>query len=115
MAVVPFESTLAAFGIHWAILSGAGVAAQVWRRRITGVGSTATEAILLGAATPALLGYGAFWVYFLHPLAGQIFSWLVMVGIVGTLAHAFRPWGDPRQRPEVHGKLIALTAVAGLF
>ena len=30
------------------------IAAQVWRRRITGKGSTATEAVFLGAATPAL-------------------------------------------------------------
>lgn len=115
MAVVPFDQTLAAFGVHWAILSGAGVAAQVWRRRLTGVGSTATEAVFLAAATPALLGYGAFALYFLHPLAGKTFSWLVLVGVVATLAHAFRPWGDPRARPAVHGKLIALTALAGVF
>jgi hypothetical protein len=115
MAVVPFDQTLAAFAVQAAILAGAGVAAQVWRRRLTGVGSTATEAVLLGAAAPALLGYTAFWLYFLHPLAGRTFSWLASIGVLTTLLHAFRPWGPARDRPAVHGKLIALTACAGVF
>ena len=56
--------TLAVFLAQCLVLSGAGVAAQIWRRRLTGRGSTATEALLLGALAPAALGYLAFWLYF---------------------------------------------------
>ena len=49
--------TLAVFLGQCLVFSGAGVAAQIWRRRLTGRGSTALEAIVLGALAPCALGY----------------------------------------------------------
>ena len=113
MPALSLTETLVAFAAQCLVLSGAGVAAQVWRRRLTGTGSTATGAFLLGALTTAALGYAAFWIYFAHPLAGKIFSWAAMLAILGTLAGT---WLRPRApRPAVHGRLLALTAAAGAF
>ena len=111
MPALSLTETLLAFAAQCLVLSGAGVAAQVWRRRLTGRGSTATGALLLGTLTVATLGGAAFWIYFAHPLAGKIFSWATMAAILGTLA---RTWLRPRaERPAVHGRLLALTAAAG--
>ena len=81
--------TLAVFLGQCLIFSGAGVAAQIWRRRLTGRGSTALEAILLGALAPCALGYLAFALSFTHPLLGRAFSWLTIAGLLGTLAHSY--------------------------
>ena len=119
------------------VFSGAGVAAQLWRRRLTGRGSTALEALLLGALAPCALGYLAFILYFAHPLAGRAFSWLSLAAIFGTLAHAYllplfthppvsqvsqvspvfptSPPSSHTQLPCLHTRLLALTALAGLF
>jgi hypothetical protein len=113
MPALSLTETLLAFGAQGFVLAGAGVAAQVWRRRLTGTGSTATGALLLGALTAAMIGYAAFWLYFAHPLAGKIFSWAVMAAVGGTLAWT---WLRPQTpRPAVHGRLLALTAAAGIF
>ncbi len=111
MPALSLTETLLAFAAQCLVLSGAGVAAQVWRRRLTGTGSTATGALLLGALTVAALGYAAFWIYFAHPAAGKIFSWAVMLAVLGTLGWT---WLRPRaSRPAVHGRLLALTAALG--
>jgi hypothetical protein len=81
--------TLAVFLGQCLVFSGAGVAAQLWRRRLTGRGSTALEAVLLGALAPCALGYLAFAAYFAHPLLGRTFSWLSITTILATLAHAY--------------------------
>ncbi|MEO6244460.1 MAG: hypothetical protein ABIQ12_03410 [Opitutaceae bacterium] len=113
MPALSLTETLLAFGGQGLVLSGAGVAAQVWRRRLTGRGSTATGALLLGALTVAALGYAAFWIYFAHPLAGKIFSWAAMGAVIGTLAWMWLRAGA--RGPAVHGRLLALTAAAGVF
>lgn len=81
--------TLAVFLGQCLVFSGAGVSAQIWRRRLTGRGSTALEAILLGALAPCVLGYLAFAAYFAHPLLGRTVSWLSVTSILATLAHAY--------------------------
>ena len=78
--------TLAVFLGQCLVFSGAGVAAQIWRRRLTGRGSTALEAIVLGALAPCALGYLAFALSFTHPALGRAFSWLTIAVILGTLA-----------------------------
>ncbi len=119
--------TLLVFLGQWLVFSGAGVAAQIWRRRLTGRGSTGLEAILLGALAPCLLGYLAFALYFTHPLLGRAFSWLTIAAIFATLAHAYllplgrfsrsppRPLSLSLARPALHSRLLALTALAGVF
>ena len=132
--------TLAVFLGQCLIFSGAGVAAQIWRRRLTGRGSTALEAILLGALAPCALGYLAFALSFTHPLLGRAFSWLTIAGILGTLAHSYLlpllPFNVRRSTfnvrrspvsvspspplplspsPHLHYRLLALTALAGVF
>ena len=124
--------TLAVFLGQCLVFSGAGVAAQLWRRRLTGRGSTALEAVLLGALAPCALGYLAFAAYFAHPLLGRTFSWLSITTILATLAHAYllpllRSVFSPRsasvsqlsalnsQRPFLHHRLLVLPALAGLF
>jgi hypothetical protein len=116
--------TLAVFLGQCLVFSGAGVAAQLWRRRLTGRGSTALEAILLGALAPCALGYVAFALYFAHPLLGRAFSWLSLAVILGTLAHAYllpllRVFPSPTlpvsRSPYLHYRLLALPALAGVF
>jgi len=124
--------TLAVFLGQCLIFSGAGVAAQIWRRRLTGRGSTALEAILLGALAPCTLGYLAFALSFTHPLLGRAFSWLTIAVILGTLAHSYLlpllPFNVRRSpvsvspslrlplspSPHLHYRLLALTALAGV-
>jgi hypothetical protein len=115
MPALSLPSTLLIFALQWLVFSGSGVAAQLWRRGLTGRGSTALEAILLAALTPCLLGYLAFAAYFLHPLAGRFVSWSAMGLILGTLAHAYLVRRNPAERPAVHARLLALTLFAGLF
>ena len=81
--------TLLVFLGQCLVFSGAGVAAQIWRRRLTGRGSTALEAIVLGALAPCALGYLAFALSFTHPALGRAFSWLTIAVILGTLAHSY--------------------------
>ena len=116
--------TLAVFLGQCLVFSGAGVAAQLWRRRLTGRGSTALEAVLLGALAPCALGYLAFAAYFAHPLLGRTFSWLSITTILATLAHAYllpllhlSPSASlPRSpSPRLHHRLLVLPALAGLF
>ena len=135
--------TLLVFLGQCLVFSGAGVAAQIWRRRLTGRGSTALEAILLSALAPCVLGYLAFALYFAHPLLGSTFSWLTIAGILGTFAHSYllpllpfnvrrspvsvspslrlplSPSASPRlplsPSPHLHYRLIVLTALAGVF
>ena len=125
--------TLAVFLGQCLVFSGAGVAAQIWRRRLTGRGSTALEAIVLGALAPCALGYLAFALSFTHPALGRAFSWLTIAVILGTLAHSYLlpllPFNVRRSpvsvspsphlplspSPHLHYRLIALTALAGVF
>jgi hypothetical protein len=135
--------TLAVFLGQCLVFSGAGVAAQIWRRRLTGRGSTALEAIVLGALAPCALGYLAFALSFTHPVLGRAFSWLTIAVVLGTLAHTYllpllpfnvrrSPVSLPPSRrlplspsphlplflsppPHLHYRLIALTALAGVF
>ena len=122
--------TLAVFLGQCLVFSGAGVAAQLWRRRLTGRGSTALEAILLGALAPCALGYLAFVAYFIHPLLGRTVSWLTLSTILATLSHAYLPpllrsvffaRSDSQlsvlnsQLPSLHTRLLILPALAGLF
>ena len=116
--------TLAVFLGQCLVFSGAGVAAQLWRRRLTGRGSTALEAVLLGALAPCALGYLAFAAYFAHPLLGRTFSWLSITTILATLAHAYllpllhlSPSASLRRSPSprLHHRLLVLPALAGLF
>ena len=44
MPALSLTETLLTFVVQCLVLSGAGVAAQVWRRRLTGTASTATGA-----------------------------------------------------------------------
>ncbi len=123
--------TLSVFLGQCLVFSGAGVAAQIWRRRLTGRGSTALEAIVLCALAPCVLGYLAFALYFTHPLLGRAFSWLTIAAILGTLAHgyllpllqiSFRATSRHSRSlspslslpPALHSRLIALTALAGV-
>ncbi len=123
MPALSLQSTLVVFALQWLIFSGAGIAAQIWRRRLTGRGSTALEAVLLGALVPCALGYLAVGAYLLHPLAGRIFSWVAIIVILDTvvkgyLLHGFRRrplTGIAQERPAVHGRLMLLTLFAGLF
>lgn len=116
--------TLAVFLGQCLVFSGAGVAAQIWRRRLTRQGSTALEAILLGALAPCALGYLAFAAYFTHPLLGRAVSYLSLTAIFATLAHTylvpllrFSPYSPsrPLPPPALHTRLLALTALAGLL
>ena len=116
--------TLAVFLGQCLVFSGAGVAAQLWRRRLTGRGSTALEAVLLGALAPCALGYLAFAAYFAHPLLGRTVSWLSITTILATLAHTYllpllRVFPSPSRpvspSPQLHNRLLVLPALAGLF
>lgn len=123
MPPLSLPQTLLVFAAQCLVLSGAGVAAQIWRRRLTARGSTATGAILLGALAPVVIGYLAFWLYFAHPLAGKFFSWLSLAAILGTLAHAYllprllspSPLLSVSPSPRLHHRLLALTFLAGSF
>ncbi|MCX6952052.1 MAG: hypothetical protein NTV51_07780 [Verrucomicrobia bacterium] len=115
MPALSLPTTLLVFAAQCLVFSGAGVAAQVWRRRLTGRGSTALGAVLLAALAPCVLGYLAFALYFAHPLAGRIFSWGAMAAILGTLAHTYLFPAARALRPAIHLRLIALTALAGVF
>ena len=55
MPALSLPQTLLVFAAQCLVLSGAGVAAQIWRRRLTGRGSTATEALLLAALSATSL------------------------------------------------------------
>jgi hypothetical protein len=116
--------TLAVFLGQCLVFSGAGVAAQLWRRRLTGRGSTALEAVLLGALAPCALGYLAFAAYVAHPLLGRTFSWLTLATVLATLAHAYllpllrlspSPPLSVSPSPRLHHRLLVLPALAGLF
>jgi hypothetical protein len=121
--------TLAVFLGQCLVFSGAGVAAQIWHRRLTRQGSTALEAILLGALAPCALGYLAFAAYFAHPLLGRAVSYLSLTAIFATLAHTYlvpflrshrfspsTPAPLPLSpSPRLHHRLLTLTALAGLF
>lgn len=119
--------TLVVFLGQCLVFSGAGVAAQIWRRRLTGRGSTALEAVLLAALAPCVLGYLAFVTHFAHPLLGRTFSWLSLAAILGTLAHSYLlplfgrfplsrfSTSPPFPLPALHPRLLAVTALAGVF
>ncbi len=116
--------TLAVFLGQCLVFSGAGVAAQIWRRRLTRQGSTALEAILLGALAPCALGYLAFAAYFAHPLLGRAVSYLSLTAIFATLAHTYlvpllrfspSPPLPLSPSPHLHLRLLILPALAGLF
>ena len=82
------------FVVQTIVLSGGGLAAQVWLRRRIGREISRGEALVIGALAPTLLGYAAFWIYFASPLAGRYFSFGVVAAVLVTLARAFRPrWG----------------------
>ncbi len=116
MPAQSLTTTLLVFLGQCLVFSGAGVAAQFWRRRLTGRGSTALEAILLGALVPCALGYLAFVAYFLHPLLGRTVSWLTLTAILATLASILvSKFTAKHSTFEVHTRLLVLPALAGLF
>ncbi|MDP3073385.1 MAG: hypothetical protein Q8N18_24045 [Opitutaceae bacterium] len=118
MPALSLPSTLLVFALQCLVLSGAGVAAEIWRRRLTGRGSSFTAALALYALAPCALGYVAFVCYFIHPRVGHAFSWIAMAAILGTLAHA---WLRPHQATDAPatrarlGRLVALMLLAGCF
>lgn len=115
MPALSLPSTLLIFALQSVVLSGAGVAAQIWWRRRTGRGVSPLGALVLLALVPCALGYAAFICYFIHPVAGHVFSWSALAAILGTLGHAaLRP--PPRdQRPVLHARILALMALTGAF
>ncbi|MBL9189260.1 MAG: hypothetical protein JNK23_17390 [Opitutaceae bacterium] len=118
MPALSLPSTLLVFALQCLVLSGAGFAADIWRRRITGRDSSFTATLALAALAPCALGYVAFACYFVHPLLGRAFSWIAMAAILGTLVHA---WLAPRRAtqapaaPARLGALVALMLFAGCF
>src|SRR5689334_12574658 len=113
MPALSLPTTLLVFAAQCLVFSGAGLAAHVWRRRLTGRGSTPLEAVLLGALAPCALGYLAFALYFVHPLLGRLFGWIATAAVLGTLAHTWLVPSARAHRPAVHARLLALTALAG--
>ncbi len=115
MPALSLPSTLLIFALQALVLSGSGVAAQIWWRRFRRRGVSPLGAVVFMALAPCALGYGAFACYFLHPILGRVFSWVAMAVVLGTLAHAWlRPPPEDR-RPLLLGRLIALMSLAGLF
>ncbi|MBL9202745.1 MAG: hypothetical protein JNL39_19685 [Opitutaceae bacterium] len=116
MPALSLSSTLVAFALQCLMLSGAGLAAGIWRRRLTGrVGSPVT-AVALATLAPCVLGYAAFACYFIHPLLGRVFSWLAVAAVLGTLAHAaLRRRHEDEPSAATTRRLAFLNALAGIF
>jgi len=107
-----FFRAVTAFLLQLAVLSGLGWAAPRWVRRLSGRPLTEAEALALGVAAPAALGYVAFWLYFASPPAGRLFSWFTLAATAITLAVGL---GSGRPRSRLRGSLALLTGLAGLF
>lgn len=102
------------FLVHFGLFLVPGLAATaaLGRQRPLPPAETLVTATMMNA----LLGYLCFWVYFLNPTAGRVFSILVMgaaVGLVAALAPR-RHWWQALADRDVRGPIV-LMGLVGLF
>ena len=69
-----------AFAFQAVLLVAIGLALARGIRRWIGENAEFSLLPLAAGAAVAIVGYLAFWIYFAHPLAGQIFSWAACMG-----------------------------------